>query len=197
MKVLRRVLPVGTAFSVVFGLCIGNQAAADMPSFDMVATQLARQKVDDVADSYDGFGLKASKRLANNFFVGGDYQEYELADSLDSRQFGFHVGLFADVARVHNTRIATLFGYRKATLEGDFFDESDDTGFIGVSLRNRAFDSIELCADLHYLDWSKSESGFMGALGFSYFIVNGFAFEVGYRNQGNTQTFSSGIAFFF
>ena len=197
MKVLQRVLPVSAALSVALGLCISTQAVADMPSFDVVRVQLARQKGDDVIDSYDGVGLEASKQLAKNFFVGGQYQEFELADTVESQQFGVHVGLYGNVARMPNTRIATLFGYRKATLDGELFDESDDTGFIGVSLRNRAFDRIELRADLHYLDWSQSESGFMGALGFSYFIGRGVAFEVGYKKQGDTQTFSSGIGYFF
>lgn len=197
MKVLQRVLSAGTAMSIVLGLCLSSRVVAEMPSFDVVGVQLARQKVDDVVDSYDGFGVRASKELSENFFIGGEYQEFELANTFDSQQFGFHVGLFADVVRVHNTRIATLFGYRKATLDGYLVDESDDTGFIGVSLRNRAYESIELRADLHYLDWNKGESGFMGALGFSYFIVNGLAFEVGYKKQGETQTFSSGMAYFF
>lgn len=197
MKVLQRILPVGAALSVALGLCLSTKVAADMPSFDVVRAQLARQKVDDVIDSYDGFGLEASKQLAQNFFVGGQYQEFELADTVDSQQFGVYVGLYGDVARMFNTRVATLFGYRKATLDSALFNESDDTGFIGVSVRNRAFDRVELRADLHYLDWNKSESGFMGALGFSYFIGRGVAFEVGYKKQGNTQTFSSGIGYFF
>ena len=84
MKVLQRILPVGAALSVALGLCLSTKVAADMPSFDVVRAQLARQKVDDVIDSYDGFGLEASKQLAQNFFVGGQYQEFELADTVDS-----------------------------------------------------------------------------------------------------------------
>ncbi|HEY7772353.1 MAG TPA: hypothetical protein VIC26_04175 [Marinagarivorans sp.] len=182
------------------GLAIGMMAQpawAEMPSFNTVGAQFARQKVEGAMDSYDGYGLKLSKQWAKNFFAGGQYHNFELSNNVESEQLDLHVGLFAAVPRMNNTRIASLFGYRKASIDGPADSVSDDTGFIGVSLRNRAYERIELRADLHYLDWSKSESGFMGALGFSYFIAAGFAFEVGYKKQGDTQTFSSGFALLF
>lgn len=196
MLALLRKLLAGLGVVSLLGFMV-PPALAEMPSFNVIGAQFARQKVDGAVDSYDGYGLKLSKQLAERFFVGGQYHSFELNDGIDSEQVDVHVGLFANVPRMNNTRVASVFGYRKASIEGLTNNASDDTGYIGVSLRNRSYDRVELQADLHYLDWSKSESGFMAALGFRYFIVGGFAFEVDYKKQGDTQTFSSGLALFF
>lgn len=179
-------------------VCAGEVIPSASSSFDVVRLHYSRQKVEGILKSYDGLTVSGSKQLSEQFFAGGSYSDFSVQNDASSKQYYMYVGLFADVERMFSSQVAVQFGYRKASLSPDEAQTvSEDAGSVAVSLRNRAYDRVELRVDLEYIDWEQDESGFATGIGFSYFMTGAFTLDVAFRKQGDVQNFSGGIAYYF
>lgn len=165
--------------------------------FDRVKLSAAEQHVKDQQDSVSGFQVSIEKSLAQEFLVGVSYEKYqpEFADSIE--HVNAYVGLFAAVEHMPQSQVAAMFGVRQSTLADADIKIDDKAAMIGVSLRNRFYENVELQGDLEYLNWDKGESGFAGLLSASYFFTHSVSSHVQFRKQGDSEFFAIGLGWYF
>ena len=193
-------------------LAVGAQAQSGQSNtFDVLRLQTVRQNI-EAGGHYAGWQLEASKVLASQVFATAYYRDLndeasttaslvgnDVVGELKRSEYGGALGLFAKVGRMDNTFVATEFGYRRASLSVAVLQGAvgENAAYAGVSLRNRSYAQVELRADVQYVKWQNSESGYAGLLGLSYLITQNIAFELGFMRQGNTQQYSAGLGWFF
>lgn len=172
--------------------------SVNAPTFDIARVSYINQKVSDSSTTFNGFSLMGSKQLSQHAFVGASYGESKVVDRSKSKQAYLYFGLLNHVERLPNTVIALQLGYRKASLSSPQEPSiSEGAGSMAISLRNRTYDRVELRGDLEYIDWEQSQSGFAGEFGLAYFFTRSFTVDFAFRKQGELQSFSTGIAWYF
>lgn len=178
-------------------LCWGANTSVADSMFDVFEVAAAEQRMKGEQEAASGFRLVLEKTLAAEFLVGASFSRFEPDGADHTQHMSLYVGLYAEVEHMHHTQVAALFGIRQSELVLVNAEQDDKAGMIGVSLRNRAFEKVELQADLEYLDWREGESGFAGLLGASYFVTQSLTADISYRKQGDSEFYTLGFGWHF
>jgi hypothetical protein len=119
----------------------------------------------------DGLGLKGSLSITDSIFAFGDYYSNDFDGGFDSTRYDLGAGmrwtlqpgldLIADVAWVH-VEVDTRFG-----------DAEDDGLGLGVGLRSRVHEKVELQGGIRHVDLDDSNTYL--ALGGRYYLTSNVA----------------------
>jgi len=176
---------------VVAALLSGFLAPAQAADIDYNYFQVDYQDRDlDGLDS-DAFRFSGSLALGDRFNLLGAYQTGEVtvgARDLDFDQMSLGVGFHAPVT--DSTDVV-------ATVEAVSHDQDeigDDTGYrLGVGIRNRLADTIELTAGVDYLDIHDQEDTTF-TIGSRFYVNEVTSFGIAYSNSSeDVETFSGGL----
>jgi opacity protein-like surface antigen len=132
----------------------------------------------------DGLALTGSYLLTDTVFLLGEYSSFDYDGNLDATSYtlgaGMRWGLKPELDLVGD------LGWVHAELDRPVVRDIDDNGFrLGVGLRSRIHDDIEVQAGIRYLDLDDSDT-FL-TLGGRYYFTSNVAAGLGLSlNDGNT-----------
>jgi len=174
---------VGAVLSVLsFG------AMADTPSFDNI--EIGYTTVDfDFGFEPDGFELKGSKQISDDFYIAGDYSDVsDLGIDVSITTFG--VGYKNDFSDTSSFFVELDY----ANVEIESFDEDGYELTLGV--RSMINDQFELMGALEYLEIDGEDTTYL-VLGGAYDFTDSVAAYANYKYESDESRYSIGVRFNF
>lgn len=124
----------------------------------------------------DGLGLHGSVLITDSVFLVGEYSSYDYDGNLDATSYSLGAGMRWGL-RPELDLVGDL-GWVHAELDRPVAPDIDDDGFrLGVGLRSRVHDAIEVQAGIRYLDLDDSDT-FL-TLGGRYYLTDNVAAGLG------------------
>jgi hypothetical protein len=138
----------------------------------------------------DGLGLRGSLLITDQIFLFGEYNAYDYDRGIDLTSYslgaGLRWGLKPDLDLVAD------IGWVHAKLDRPFLPDIDDDGIgLGIGLRSRVHDAIEVQAGIRYLDLDDSDT-FL-TLGGRYYLTDSVAVGLGLSLNDDDTGWSIGI----
>jgi hypothetical protein len=143
----------------------------------------------------DGFGLRGSVGIAENFFVFADYSSFDFDGGLDVDLYS--VGLGGKISVAEDVDLVGRIGYAEvdASFEGFSGDESGYTVAGGV--RSRITEGLELEGNVIYTDLGGGADDTALAVAGRYFFTKNFAIGAEYQVSDDADTIFAGVRFSF
>jgi hypothetical protein len=140
--------------------------------------------LDGVSSDFDGFVLRGSIEVVDNWFIYGRYLDQTLSESgldFDLQQFSIGGGYAWSFAE--NMDLYGKVGYTQAELDTSGqgfggFDIDDDGYELGVGLRARPMEALELEGAITYVDLSDSGDDTSFGVAARWFFTDNFAVGV-------------------
>jgi len=180
---MNKKLIVGAVLSVLsFG------AMADNPSFDNIEIGYVNFDFGGGLDP-DGFELKGSKQISDNFYIAGDYADTSI-NGRDLSVTTFGVGYKNDFSDTSSFFVELDY----ANFDGEGGDEDGFELTLGV--RSMLTDKFEIKAGIEYLDIDNDDitSLFLGG---AYDVTDSVAIYADYKYESDLSRYGVGVRFNF
>ena len=185
------------AASLAMGPFVAAQAQ-DI-SYTYVELGYVTTDLDGVGKDLDGFVLRGSFEVADNFFLYARYLDQSVSVAgidFDAQQYGIGGGFawsFAD-----NMDLYGRVGYTEVELDvsgggSGGFDLDDDGYELGVGIRARPLDLLELEGVVNYVDLSDSGDDTSYGVAARWFITDTFALGVEGEFADDADTYGVGF----
>lgn len=139
----------------------------------------------------DGFGVAGSYEIADNFFIGGSYDDFDLDFNISGDWLEIGGGYFHELSPDLDF-VATL-AFVDVELSSPFGSADDDALALGGGIRTRLSDSIELDAMLEYYDFDEGDSDTSLDLRGRYYINPEFAVQLKMNLGSDFETIAIGV----
>jgi hypothetical protein len=171
---------------VALGLC-GPAIAADGFSYSFVDAEFVKSEIDDIDVEGDGFGIVGSYEFTENLhgFVEYADQDFDFDVSAQTLQVGAGVNWPLNP----NLDVIGTLSYVQAEVDVPTFGSVDDDGFgLGVGLRGRVLERLELTGGIDYVDLKDSGDDTAFGVGARYFFTDMFAVgaDANFNDDGTT-----------
>ncbi len=164
-------------------------AMAETPSFDNVEIGYASYDFDGLG-TFDGYQLKGSKQISDDFYIAGDYTDVSKS-GLDLALLTVGFGYKNDFS--NTSSFFTELDYARLDIGGG----ADDTGYeLTVGIRSMFTEQIELKAAVEYLDIDNDDTTSM-VLGGAYNLTDNFALFADYKYESDISSYGVGVRFNF
>jgi len=175
---------VGTVLSVLsFG------AMADTPSFNNIELGYISFDVDGGFEP-DGFELKGSKELSDNFYIAGDYSDVS-DQGLSASLITLGVGYKNDFS--DSSSFYAEIDYAKVDADGGF----DEDGYeLTLGIRSMLNDQFEIKAAVEYLEIDNDDTTYL-VLGGAYDFTDSVAVYADYKYESDESRYGIGVRFNF
>jgi hypothetical protein len=139
----------------------------------------------------DGFGIAGTYTVADSFYVGASYEDYDFDYGVDGSVLEIGGGYFHTLQ--DDLDFIATFSYLEADASAGS-QSADDDGFqIGGGIRARLADSVEVDALLELVDMNEGDSDTGIELRGRYYISDEFAVQAKASFGTNFDTISIGV----
>ena len=174
-------------------------AQAEDISYTYVDLGYVTTDLDGVGKDLDGFVLRGSFEFADHWFLDARYLDQSVSVAgidFDAKQYGIGAGYawsFAD-----NMDLYGRIGYTQVELDvsgggSGGFDVDDDGYELGVGIRARPLELLELEGALNYVDLSDSGDDTSVGIAARWFITDAFALGVEGEFADDADTYGIGF----
>jgi opacity protein-like surface antigen len=139
----------------------------------------------------DGLGVGGSFEIADNFFIGGSYEDFDLDFEINGDWLEFGGGYFHEL-NPDLDFVATL-SFVDVELSSPFGSAEDDALALGGGIRTQLSDSIQLDAMLEYYDFDEGDSDTSLDLRGRYYINPEFAVQLRMNLGSDFETIAIGV----
>lgn len=192
---LPRLLAVAIALSP---LAAGAQTSGSPISYSFADLAYITTDVDGIDKDFDGWLLRGSFEPVENFFVYGRYSDQSV--SIQGTDFdGQAWALGAGYALPLNERLDLYgkVGYVSTEASAGPIDADDDGYELGVGLRARPLDPLELEGSVTYVDLSDSGDDTAFGIGARWYIAEQFALGLEGEFSDDAETYGIGFRWAF
>ena len=170
-------------------------AFADSLNYNFWQLAYVSADIDGIPDKFDGWGVGGSVEVTDEIFLTAAYTDIS-ADiagyNISEQDLALSVGYAYPVAA--NTDVIGRVGYVRAELDAeDLGDDSDDGYSLGVGVRTRPLDPIELEANVTYVDLSSAGDTTSFGIGGYWYFTPQVAFAVTGAYSDDVESFSIGF----
>jgi len=164
-------------------------AMADTPSFNNIELGYIAHDFDGGFEP-DGFELKGSKELSDNFYIAGDYSDVsDQGFSISLTTFG--VGYKHDFSQ--SSTFYAEIDYANVDADGGF----DEDGYeLTLGIRSMLNDQFELKAAVEYLEIDSEDTTYL-VLGGAYNFTDSVAMYADYKYESDESRYGVGVRFNF
>jgi len=165
----------GLVFASIAALGIAGTANAES-SFDYSFVELGyvNTDLDDFNVDGDGFELRGSLEVTGNVHVFAKYTDLDFDFNIDTNTIEIGAGYAWPLSP--NLDVIGTLSYLRAEVDVPGARDFDVDGFgVGVGLRGRPLDNVELTAGLQHVDLDDSGDDTIFAVGGRYFFTRAFA----------------------
>jgi hypothetical protein len=187
----------GLIFASIAAFGIASTAIADN-GFDYSYVELGyvNTDLDDFNADGDGFELRGSLAVTRNVLVFAKYTDLDYDFNIDTNTFEVGGGYAWPVHP--NLDVIGTISYLKTEVDvprGRDFD--DDALGLGVGLRGRATNQLELTAELKHLDFDEGNDDTAFSVGGRYFFTRAFAagIDATFDDNGTTWYLGGRLSF--
>jgi hypothetical protein len=178
----------GLYFGLLAALSVAGPAMAEEGfNYSYVDLGYVKSELDDYNVEGDGFGLRGSYEFTKNVhaFAGYTDQEYDFGVNATTMELG------AGYAWPVNSNMDLIgsASYVHAEVKAPGFGSADDSGLgLGVGVRGRVVNALELTGGLQYVDFDKSGNDTTFTAGGRYYFTNRFAagLDMAFDDAGTT-----------
>ena len=193
-----RVKKTPVAALVTAGLLLAaNLPSAHADSLNYNFWQLAyvAADVDGVSPKVDGWGVGGSYEVTDEIFLTASYIDLNATVDgfdVDEQDMALSLGYAYPVAA--NTDVIGRVGYVRAEIDIDGLGDASDDGYsVGVGVRNRPLDSIELEANVQYVDLQDAGDSTSFGIGAYWYFTPQVAFAVSGAFGDDVDSYTIGI----
>ena len=139
----------------------------------------------------DGLGVGGSYEIADNFFIGGSYEDFDLDFNISGDWLEFGGGYFHELSPDLDF-VATL-SFVDVELSSPFGSADDDALALGGGIRTQLSDTIQLDAMLEYYDFDEGDSDTSLEIRGRYYINPEFAVQLKMNLGSDFETIAIGV----
>lgn len=193
---MRRVAFVKTclvASGLLAGLPVLTAQAQDL-SYTYAELAYVQTDLDGIGKDLEGFALRGSYEVVDNVFLYARYVDQSVSTAgrdFDVKQYGLGAGLAWSFAQ--NMDIYGRVGYVEAEFDGPGFGGDDDGYELGVGIRARPIELLELEGAVNYVDLSDSGDDTSFGLAGRWFITDALALGVEAEFADDADTYGVGF----
>jgi hypothetical protein len=132
-------------------------------------------EVDDSSLDGDGLSIGGTFTIAESFYLGGSYDDYDLEAGWDGELLELGGGYFHSLD--DDLDFVATFSFVDAEVSNRNFSFDDDGFKIGGGVRAKLADTVEVDAMLEYINMDEGDSDTGVALRGRYYVNDGFAFQ--------------------
>lgn len=189
----RNVLANGLGALSVLALSVPvhAQTPASALSYSFVEVGYVDSEIDDANVDGDGFGLRGSWGLTDQFHVFAEYIDLGFDFGIDASTFEIGGGMRGPMGT--NLDLYGTVSYVQAEVETGFpgfgrFSVDDDGFGVGLGLRTLLTDKIELGGKIDYVDLSDSGNDTTFSVAGRYYLTSrlALALDLGFDDDGTT-----------
>jgi hypothetical protein len=187
---MRKQIALGAA---LFLGATGSALAADEMSYNLMEFGYGYTDIKNSSVNGDTFSLGGSFALGESLFGVGSVSTTD-AGGFTAKTLSLGLGFHAPVSS--NVDFVGDLSFALADPEGG----SSDTGFgVGVGLRGRASDKLELNGGVRYVDFGHGADGVGFTVGSRYYFTEAFAagIDLSMDDSGDAKTFGIGFRYDF
>lgn len=187
----------GLVFASIAAFGMAAPALAES-SFDYSFVELGyvNTDLDDFDVDGDGFQLRGSLAVGGNVHVFANYSDQDFDFNIDVKEYEVGAGYAWPVTS--NLDVIGTLSYLKTEIDVPGLGDLDDDGIgVGLGLRGRPLDQLELTAGLKYVDFDDIGDDTILNVGARYFFTNAFAAGVDVSHTDDITTWSIGARWSF
>lgn len=139
----------------------------------------------------DGLGVGGSYEIAENFFIGGSYEDFDLDFDISGDWLEFGGGYFHEL-NPDLDFVATL-NFVDVELSSNFGSADDDAIALGGGIRTQLSDSIQVDAMLEYYSFDEGDSDTSLDLRGRWYINPEFAVQLRMNLGADVETIAVGV----
>jgi len=139
----------------------------------------------------DGFSLGGTVKVADSFYIGGSFDDYDLDYGIDGELLEIGGGYFQPLD--DDIDFVATFSYLDAEVSAGNASADDDGFQIGGGVRARLADSVEVDAMLEYANMDEGGSDTGIDLRGRYYISDEFAVQAKFTFGTDFETISIGV----
>jgi len=143
----------------------------------------------------DGFGLRGSVGIAENFFLFADYSSIDFSGGVDIDLYSVGLGGRIDIAE--DVDLVGRAGYAKADASAGGFSVDDDGYLVSAGVRAQVAEGFELEGNVIYTDFGGNADDTAVAIAGRYFFTKNFAVGAEYQLSDDADTLFAGVRFSF
>lgn len=187
----------GFILGLIAASSIAGPAMAE-GGFDYSYVELGyvKSEIDDLDIDGDGLGLRGSYEFTENFHAFAAYADQDFDFDVSATTLEVGAGLAWPVNP--NMDIVGTVSYIKGEIEIPSFGEFEDDGFaLGVGLRARVVEKLELTGGLKHASFDESGNDTTFGAGARYFFTNMFAagVDLDFDDDGTTWMLGGRLSF--
>ncbi|PIP80884.1 MAG: hypothetical protein COW84_02850 [Gammaproteobacteria bacterium CG22_combo_CG10-13_8_21_14_all_40_8] len=172
-------------------------AMAETPSFDYFDIGYSSWDLDGFSKNLDGYELKLSQELSNNFYAAGSYQDIGTGP-LDASLMTLGLGYKTNLS--NSSVLFTELDWARIKTDVDYGDQTfgiEDHGYqASVGIRHKLSSKLEIKGAVEYLDFGNDDSTTF-VFGAVYDISKSFALYSDIREESDATRYSVGVRFNF
>jgi hypothetical protein len=165
----------GLFLGILAGVGLAGSALADEGfNYSYVELGYVQSNLDDYNVDGNGYGLRGSYEFTRNIhaFAGYSDQDYDFNVNATTLELGAGYALPVNP----NMDVIGSASYVHAEVKAPGFGSADDSGLgLGVGVRGRVMNTVELTGGLRYVDFDNSGSNTSFNAGGRYYFTNRFA----------------------
>lgn len=143
----------------------------------------------------DGFGLRGSVGVAENFFVFADYASWDFPAGVDVDLYS--VGLGGRIGIADQVDLVGRVGYAKADASAGGFSADDSGYLVSAGIRAQVAEGFELEGNVIYTDFGGGADDTGVSVAARYFFTKNFAVGAEYQVSDDYDTIFAGVRFSF
>ncbi|MGK0224026.1 MAG: opacity protein-like surface antigen [Limisphaerales bacterium] len=167
--------------------------AEDKLSYDYIQATYIDTEIDDRNFNVDGdgLGISGSVSLNDNFFVNAGYASQEFDRGVDVDQWS--IGLGGHMPLSSSTDLVGTVSYVDSEVDARFGSIHADGYGLGLGVRSRIVDNIELEAGINYVDLGDGGDDTSVAFGGRYYFTEQFSAGAGVQLADDVTNWNVGI----
>jgi hypothetical protein len=181
---MRRAITAATVAALGF---VAPAFAQDELSYSFVELGYVNSEIDDLDIDGNGFGLRGSYAFSESFhgFAAYTDQDYDFDVGLSQ----FEIGGGMRFALNPKVDLVGTLSYLNVNLDAPGgFDLDDDGLALGLGVRGRATETLELRGEAKLVDYDEADSDTTFSVGARYYLTPMFALgaDIGFNDDGTT-----------